>query len=292
VTTTADLIEETLADLRSGGRELYNEILTAVETTDIALAFSRDIQSIQPGSVISVGLEEMQVWTTDPTAKTAEVKRGWGGTTPVALSGGELVTVNPRFSDARVLRALNRELSALSGDLFQVKTVELTSSPIAWTYNVTASDLIDVYQVFWDSVGPENYWPEAHDWELRRAQDADEFASTNALRFNQYVDPGRQIRVVYKATFSPLETLTDDVETVTGIPASAVDILALGAQMRLMGVRESKRAFTEAQSDTRRAGEVPPGSATRSYSVLAQLRRERIGEERTKLLRQYPVRKP
>jgi hypothetical protein len=292
MTTTADLIEETLSDLRSGGREIYNEILSAAEADGTTWSFVRDITLIQQNAVLNVGLEEAMVWSTDATAKTAEVKRGWGGTTAAALEGGELVTVNPRFSNARCLRAINRELTALSGELFQVKTVELESSSVAQTYNLLAPGLLDVYQVFHDQVGPENIWPELHGWQLRRNQEADEFAAGIALRFNHYVDPGRQIRVVYKAAFDPLVDLDDDVTAVSGLPASAMDIIPLGAQMRLMGVREAKRAFTEAQPDTRRAQEVPPGSATRSYSVLAQIRKERVAEERTKLLRQYPVRKP
>jgi hypothetical protein len=292
VTTTFDLIEQTLADLAAGGREVYNEIRSAVTDEDTAVTFAHEVTAIAPGAVLGVGLEEMYVWQIDPTATTAEVKRGWGGTTATALDGGELVVVNPKFSRARALRAINNEIRAVSGDLWQIKTVELAASAVAQTYNLTAPGLLDVYQVFFDAVGPENFWPELFGWQLRRAQDTDEYASANALRFNEMLDPGRQIRVVYKAGFDPLVTLDDDVSAVTGLPESAHDIIVLGAQMRLMGVRESKRSYTEAQGDTRRAQEVPPGSAARSYQVLAQLRRDRIAEERTKLLRQFPARKP
>jgi hypothetical protein len=291
MTTTADLIEEALGDLRSGGREIYNELMSAVDETDTTLSFVQEISTIQQNAVIAIGLEEMLVWSTDPTAKTVVVKRGWGGTTPVAYAGGELVTVNPRFSQARTLRALNNELSALSGDLYQVKTTPLVASAVAQTYALPAG-LLDVYDLYFDSVGPENYWPELSSWSVRRSQNLTDFPSGNALRLNQYLDPGRSIQVVYKAVFDPLEALDDDVLAVTGLPASAIDILPLGAQMRLMGVREAKRSFTEAQSDTRRAADVPAGSSTRSYSVLAQIRRERIGEERTKLLRLYPWKRP
>ena len=97
------------------------------------------------------------------------------------------------------------------------------------------------------------------------------------------------LRVTYKTGFNPMALEANDVQTITGFPLSAEDILVLGAQIRLMAPREIKRNFTESQGDTRRADEVPAGSVTNSIANLQRLRRDRIIAEATKLDSQYPI---
>jgi hypothetical protein len=57
----------------------------------------------------------------------------------------------------------------------------------------------------------------------------------------------------------------------------------------MMASREIRRNFTEAQGDTRRAEEVPPGAVRDSISNILRLRRDRILAEKAKLTRQYPL---
>jgi hypothetical protein len=67
------------------------------------------------------------------------------------------------------------------------------------------------------------------------------------------------------------------------------DILEMGVMIRMLSVREVKRNFMEAQGDTRRADEVPPGAIRDSFNNILRLRRDRIIAEKAKLARQYPL---
>jgi hypothetical protein len=62
-----------------------------------------------------------------------------------------------------------------------------------------------------------------------------------------------------------------------------------GIILRMMNGREIKRNFIEAQGDTRRSDEVPPGAVRDSTTTLARLRRERIIAEAARLKAQYPI---
>ena len=83
-------------------------------------------------------------------------------------------------------------------------------------------------------------------------------------------------------------TLTDDAAATTGLLTNQLDIPALGAAARLMGVREAKRTFIERSVDSRRAAEVPAGSSARAAAVLMQLLNGRIKSEADRLRQLFP----
>ena len=98
------------------------------------------------------------------------------------------------------------------------------------------------------------------------------------------------MRVVYKAPYSRLTALSDDLTSVGGVQASLEDVLRMGVQLRAMVGREVKRNFTEAQGDTRRAMEVQPGAVQASWRGIAAIRQARIEAEQARLSQQYPLR--
>ena len=115
-----------------------------------------------------------------------------------------------------------------------------------------------------------------------------DFASGYVLAFDTLVRAGT-IRVIYRAAYGEFTAETDTVASVGGSD-HLDDVLALGAQIRLMAGREIKRNFTESQGDTRRAEEVPSGAVANSILQLQRLRRDRVMAEAARLNRQYPLR--
>jgi hypothetical protein len=116
-----------------------------------------------------------------------------------------------------------------------------------------------------------------------------EFPSGLTLTVNGYAESGRDMRVSYKKPFAAtLASLAQVVETVSGIDASAVDILSLGAAIRLLAGTEVSRNFLD-QSDTRRADEVPPQARASQMRALQQLRKDRISAEKARLYAKYPA---
>lgn len=294
MTTTSDLIELTRAELLGSQQEQLNKLTADITATDDAIPLGYDTQ-LNRGQYISVGIEDMYVWDYAPSSRTATVRRAMRGTVAATHTEDELVYIQPRFSNGLILKELNadiRSLSSPSNGLFRVKSLELTSQVVQTTYDLEGvGDLLDPLQVLIDVPGSDNSWPYVRRWELRRNQDQENFSSGVALRLNEPVPNGRPLRFIYKAPFTELTTLTQDVTNQSGLPLTAHDIPPLGAAARLIGTAEARRSSLDAQGDTRRAQEVPIGAAARGASVLMQLRSRRIAEERSRLQEKYPVRK-
>ena len=64
----------------------------------------------------------------------------------------------------------------------------------------------------------------------------------------------------------------------------------MGAAIRQMMGRDIKRSFLEAQPDTRRSSEVPPGAALGSIRLLQQQYVQGIADERMRQLQRFPYR--
>lgn len=292
MTTALDLIETARRSLLAGSGEGLNQADTVASTSATSVTLLRALSGVTEGTVLSVGLEAMRVWeVTDEAARTLEVLRGYGGSTPATHASGDLVRVNPPHTDHAILAALNDELRSLSGaGLYRVRTLDLTASAAgAFTYNL-ASDVEGVLDVRVDIDSASNAWPRVQSWTWLADMPTSEFASGNALRIDTAVPSGRPVRVFYRAALGTLSALSDDVLTTTGLRASAHDIPPIGALWRLTAPQEVERNQTQRQGDARRAEEVPPGSKMRSTLGLQQLRQSRIREELANQSRDWPSR--
>lgn len=291
MTTANDVIEETQRLLLGGQREELNKLAANVTADATDLTFQFDLGGILPGTSVSIDLETYRVWSVNDSTKTATVEPGMQGTTSAAHTEGALVHVNPKMSRAAIFKAINDELRALSSPsngLFQIKSMAFDYSAAVTDYNLSA-DVMDVYEVRMAYPGPERDWMSMPNWSYKPVSDAATFASGNALHLPGGY-PGRGISVLYKAGFTPLTNLDDDIAEVSGLPEEAHDILALGCLLRLGPVREIRRNFTDSQGDTRRAEEVPPNAVSTSFNSVRQLYAQRLTAEAGRLANKYPMR--
>lgn len=292
-TTANDWIEDTLGHLHSGNREEINLLSTALtDTTTTSVVMSDDLKSIKEGAVICIDLELMYVRSVVVATKTATVIRGFGGSTAATHSANAIIQVNPKFSRYRVFNALNDELRAISGEgIYRMQNITLTFNSDTAGYDftgVTAADVIDIYEMRWETDGTSKLWPEVKNYELLRNLASGEFASTLAVMVYDPVTNGNDIRVTYRSRLGTLSAAADVLTTTTGLHPEALDIPPIGAAWRLAQTREVKRNFSEAQGEPRRSGEVPPGANLRAASGLYALRQKRIGDERRRLMALYP----
>jgi len=292
MTTALDLIEETRRLLFSGQNEELNRLAGAVTSNATTITFTYDVGGIQRGTTIAIDLEEIQIW--DASGKTASVvQRGVNGTVAAAHSDLATVTVKPKFSNFRILTAINHDLNDLSSPdngLYQLKTVTLLYNPAVQGYDLTsvASNLLGIAEVRYETIGPDKSWPRIDNYVVRRNMSTSDFASGTALILYEGGWPGQDVRVSYKAPFTLLTALTDDVVSAGGLPVTAVDIPPLGAALRLVAPRDVKRGFSEHQGEPRRADEVRVGDGAQSMRGMMMLRQARINSERSRLLAQYP----
>lgn len=289
------IVEATQRHLLSGQNRELNRLNGALTSGATAVILEFDLGGVQPGTTVAIDDEEMHVFSVVASTKTATVQRGMNGSTAAAHSDDALVHVKPIFSRFRIVEAVNDELRDLSSPvngLFQIKTLNLTYNAAQQGYNLTSltnADVLDIYEVRYQTPGPSDSWPRVRMYDLARHMDTTEFASGLALILHEAAFPGNPIRVRYKAPFAAITSATADVATTSGLADSALDILSLGAAIRLQSPRDVKRSFTEHQGDTRRADEVPVGGGLIGMRGLAALRIQRIQAEAARLQSQYPT---
>jgi len=279
--------------LLSGQREERNTLASSYTAGGTTLTLSSALGGITAGSRLSVGLNVFYVTAVNAAGLTATVLGGQDGSTDANASSGAVVRVNPRWTDFDILEELNSDLADLSGPdngLFQMKTVDLTFSSSFIGYNLTSvTDLIDIYDVRYKNTGSAKDWPRIpkDGYRLQRNADTSIFASGLALQLFDPAASGQTVRVSYRSGFTALANAATALST-TGLPSTAYDLPPLGAAIRLMAGREVKRNQTEAQGDTRRAAEVPPGAVGNSPRGLMALRERRIQAEAARLTAAYP----
>jgi hypothetical protein len=290
VTTAGQLIDRVASELLAGTVEERNKIASDINASATSVTFKYGLGGLREQTVFEVGSEQMYIWSVNTSSKTAEVERGFNGTTAASHTADSVVLVNPRFPRHRVLNQLNAELTDLSSPLnglFQVKTVDIAYNGSDRMVNITgATDIQNLIDVRYRYLSDD--YPIIRDVRLLSDMPTSDFASGFALAFDSYVRSGT-IRVVYRAPYTSFSTESD---TVAGVGGSDYldDVLAIGAQIRMMAGREVKRNFTESQGDTRRAEEVPSGGVANSMLQLQRLRRDRVMAEAARLNRQYPLR--
>ena len=290
MTTAGQLIDRVAGDLLAGTVEERNRVATGIDASTTTVTFEFALSGLREGTVFEIGSEQFYVWTVNSSAKSAVVQRGFNGTTAASHSAADIVTVNPRFPRHRVLSQLNAELADLSSPLnglFQMSTLDVSYNGSDRMVNLTGvTNIIDLYDVRLRYLNDD--YPVIRSVRLLRDMPTSDFASGFALAFDAAVRAG-SLRVSYKAPYGSFSAETDTVASIGG-SSNIDDLLALGAQIRLMAGREIKRNFTESQGDTRRAEEVPSGAVSNSMLQLQRLRRDRVMAEAARLNRQYPIR--
>jgi len=290
MTTAATVIDRTLRQLLSGTVEARNKLASTIDANTTTVVASYPLEGLRTGQILEIDSELMYIWTADTGTKSLVVERGYNGTTAAAHTANALIKVNPRFPRAQVLESINDEMADLSSPmhgLFQVKTLDIDYNGSDTMIDlVGVTSIIDILSVSVRYLTDD--YPVARKIRLVRDVPTDDFPSGYALRFDQGVFPGR-LRIVYKAAYVTASTESSDINTTCGIQESVTDIVAIGAQLRLMSPREIKRNFTESQGDSRRAEEVPSGAVGGSITNLQRLRRDRIQAEAARLMRSYPT---
>ena len=290
MTTAGQLIDRVAGELLAGTVEERNRVAAGIDASTTTVTFEFALSGLREGTVFEIGSEQFYVWTVNSSAKSAVVQRGFNGTTAASHSAADIVTVNPRFPRARVLQQLNADLADLSSPLnglFQVKTVDIAYNGSDRMGNITgATDILNLIDVRYRYLSDD--YPIIRDTRLLSDMPTSDFASGYVLAFDTLVRAGT-VRVLYRAPYGQFSSESDTISTVGGSDFLD-DVLALGAQIRLMAGREIKRNFTESQGDTRRADEVPSGAVANSMLQLQRLRRDRVIAEAARLNRQYPLR--
>jgi len=288
VTTAADATWEVKRLVEQNLRVEQNTLNGSLTGSQTSVILSEPMRSVLEGAEIEIDSELMRVVSV--SGQTATVKRGQRGTTATTHADGSNVFVNPRFSVFGILSDMNATLAILEAEgLFKETAVEVTYNPSVSGYDLTGSStVLDVLEVRWQDDGPDKRFPKITSWSLLRNMNTSDFASGNAIVLDSSANPGRPIRIRYSAPFTRITVLTDDLQSTVGLTASMNDLLWVGAAIRQMEGRDTRRSFLETQLDTRRSSEVGGTAAQQSLNLLRKRFDDRLGEERARLLQRWP----
>ena len=266
---TSDLIRETLVHAQGSNRQAMN--ILDVDSTVDRLTLRYPISGVQPGQRVEVGWTEYVVVEVDTTSKELTVLPEIPGTAMVHPAE-TTVTLRPRYTSRRVITEMNNELKQLTAKgIYRIVTVDANDDG-----TVTLPDGVLVVLEAWRDVNFEQRLPAAH------------YEVSDSPLGPVLMGPDTLLRVTLGCALNPLPLDADVlVAATTGLFPMALDILPMGAALRLLTGTESQRNIIDHQGDTRRAEEVPTGGPTTALRNVAALRQERINEEAARIQNRY-----
>lgn len=292
MSTAQTMIYKCKEHLLGNTREEQNYLNGAYTAGGTSITLSDQMGTIAAGAELEIGTEIFRVRSV--SGQSAVVAGAQMGTTASNHADGSLVIVNPRFRSASIFNDLNNALNDISAaGIYKETAVDITYNPVVSAYDITGSSdetLMDILEVRYRQVGPTKRFPVIRNWSLMRDMDTAVFPSGNALVIDSPGFPGLPIRVRYAQRLAQFVNLTDDSQTVCGLRPTADDLPPIGAAIRQLMGRDIKRTFLEAQPDTRRAQEVPPGVAQGAITTLRRMFEQGIAEEHGRQVQRYPYR--
>jgi len=286
MTTVSQLIDQCSGMLHSytGTVEATTFLTASLDASSIGIQVGHPQRLLQ--GIIEVGDELMWVSDQGSTSVTLfPTGRGVMNTTPAAHAINTRVTNDPLIPRQRIFEELQATVRQLH-DLYQVKTTEITSSPVQTTYEVPAG-VDKILKVQYEVIGASKEWLSVNGYHLDQNADT---ATGKALVIHQCIQSGRRVQITYAATLPVPAATTDDLETL-GVPGELHDILRYGACWRtiqMMAPARMNLRTVEAQVD---AQGVTPDSITNVAKQFFQMFALRRDEERKNLLDKYPMRK-
>lgn len=269
-------------------QQQYTSLTAGIGPTDATLAVA-DATQISRGEIEVNGVELIYLNSVNIPGNTATVLpggRGWMGTTAAAAPINAIVEDNPTFPYVRVVEAINDTIDALYPDLFQVGSQAITKLSVVFEYQMPAA-AGEIISARYNIIGPSQVTPWVRRYRFDNAADKSRFASGKSIWLGEDVTPGQTITVTYMSEPADLVNASDDFVTVTGLPASAQELVMYGACERLAPTLEGPRLLLQAAEVSERGSMVPPGSASKVSQYFHQLYQQRLNEERRKLYDRY-----
>ena len=292
MTTFNDMVEEVLINLEGftlrQDRTTY--LTSGIDSDDLSISLASG-DNIGKG-IIEIDDELIHIDSVDRSDRSAVISpfgRGYRGTTAVSHSANAKVTFAPSFPKISVKRAINDTIRAVYPNVYGVASTTFTYNAAQTTYSLPAN-AETVLAVSWDSIGPSGEWIPVRRWRQDPTAASAEYATTNTISIYDAPVPGRTIQVIYTKEPTALSSGSDVFTSVTGLPASARDLIIYGAAYRMVSFIDPGRlTFTSPEADqndqTRQFG-----SGTNTARYLLALYQQRLQEESQKLNGKYPVR--
>lgn len=291
MSTFAQMVDRVRSDLYGYVRDQeQSSHLTSDMAIDALAVNVADAKKIPGTGRIEIGDELIWVDSVDPNTNTLVVPpygRGFDSTTAAIHTSGTRVISNPLFPRSVVRQEINAAIQDAAGELFAVGSTTFTKNGVQISYQLPA-EVRNVLQVTWQVVGPSLVWRRVRRWNLDQA-DGTSGGTGVAIHLRDVITPGRTVKVLYSKYAQTMTNDTDDFVAVTGLPQTSEDVIVYGACARLLSYLDTSRVDTQSTEAAVAASGVPVGSATNLSKQMYGMFRQRLTEEKDRLLATYPT---
>ncbi|MDX1621714.1 MAG: hypothetical protein R3320_12030 [Nitriliruptorales bacterium] len=257
-----------------------DSIQTIVHSTGYLTVEEQDL--LDAGSIIELGTELILVGSYDGTDTFSSCTRGYLGTTAATHTAGDIITIQPKWTRARLLDAVSDAIVGLYPTLKVKKTVNYDSAD---GYIEVAADVESVFHYRYAD-------REDASSGLRYVDGGVEFlddfppASTNLKAIQLHgVPTGRTGYLTYFARFPRPSAESYDLSD-NGLRDEWVELVVFGALMRITATEDLDQATQQMITDALEAQGFPPGagedlsrSLVRFYEYLLNQARLNFREE-------------
>jgi hypothetical protein len=215
--------------------------------------------------------------------------RGYQGTTASPHAQYAQVTLSPTFPRLMIKKAINDVINSLYPKLWAVASTTFTFNASQTTYPLP-DDVESILYMSWQTTGSSLEWLPINRWRADPMANIATFNTTNTVNIYENIQPGRTVQVYYTTTPNTLDANTDDYADVTGLPASSVEVVILGACYKLLSYVDSGRInLSSAEADLNDT-KIPSTAGVASSRYIYALYNQRLNDEALKLQDKYPIR--
>ena len=266
-------------------------LTTAINTTDTAI-------SIGSSNNLAKGIIEIDdelIWVDNFSQASSVLNaapgfgRGYQGTSPAPHSQYAQITLAPTFPRLMVKKAINDVINSLYPKLWSVASTTFTFNASQTTYALP-DDVESILYMSWQTTGSSLEWLPINRWRADPMANVAAFNTQNTVNIYENIQPGRTVQVWYTTEPNTLDSNTDDYADVTGLPASSVEVVILGACYKLLSYVDSGRInLSSAEADLNDT-KIPSTAGVASSRYIYALYQQRLNDEALKLQDKYPIR--
>jgi hypothetical protein len=289
--SAGQIVDNITAQLHGWGatQDRVTSLAAPVGLTDTSItvtaAFGQSV-GISPG-MVEIDTEQLYVTTVDQNTGVCSLDPGFGRgyhrTTVATHVSGASVVSRPKFPRKNIFDTMNEVIGAVFPDLF-VPNIYTTSVLFPQnTYTIPGGlRTIDILDCQWqDPIGR---------WTRVGSYSVDPYDATVRLGSVPGLAIGRPLRFVYATEPQLFSSESDDFVTVTGLPPSTQDVIALGATAKMVVGLDISRAQLSSVEQSDRSRVVPPNAGINVGKYLMAEYKDRLANEAQSLRRLYKPR--
>jgi len=291
--TLSDMIDEVRSSL--AGYTLRQDRITYLNSAITSTATAMTIGSSANLAKGIIEIDDELIWIDNFSQASSTLNaapgfgRGYQNTNASPHAQYAQVTLTPTFPKVMIKKAINDVINSVYPKLWSVASYTFTFNASQTTYALP-DDVQSVLYMSWQTTGSSLEWLPINRWRVDLMANVATFNTQKTINLYENIQPGRTVQVWYTTTPNTLDNPTDDFADVTGLPASSVEVITLGACYKLLSYVDAGRInLSSAEADLNDT-KIPSTAGVASSRYIYALYQQRLNDEALKLQDLYPIR--